>query len=285
MENNLKRAVDKLSNSKEGIQKRKKQDIPISLILQRVEDLGRLFMRNPNEDEVKKYVLKLVESTLQKERIYSFSAIENDDPFKGMIIEYVGIQFFNEEYIMANYSKKSDFFHEHLSRIKTHININTEHGNRIIIDAFLLEVVHEKENYIIFPEYQVSVELENGNILKGPIDYVIGQTLDSEPARRKGIAKPIPDNEVIVVEAKSDSTYESDDSIYQLKAEMLAVHLKKSQKNTRGCLTNGKSWTFVLLHKNKFYLSSIDITWDNDKLLPILKYWFNDFSTEGYERK
>ena len=279
----LKRAIDKLYDSKESIQKRKKQDIPIALILQRIEDLGRLLTKNTREDEIKEAVLNLIESTLQKERIFSFSSIENDDPLKGMISESMSGFQFDEENIISIFIHKNIFFEEHLSRIRKYVNINTEHGNRMIIDTFLLEVVDQNPNLTIFPEYQVSIQLENGNLLKGPIDYIVGETNDDEILRRRGAAKPNPKNEVVIVEAKSDPMYENTYSIYQLKAEMLAVHTKRMHQKTRGCLTSGKNWTFVLLDKSKFYFSE-DISWENKLLLPILRYWFNDFENKRYKK-
>ena len=135
--------------------------------------------------------------------------------------------------IQAEALSPSDFFNEHLYRLKRHFDLDGyEESKKLLIDALCDEAINRCDRLKIWKGAQLE-----GDVAAGYVDYLIAE-------RKRYLDTPM----LCIIEAKKD---DFEQGLAQCLVEMQACQWKNQQANhsidVMGIVTNGEGWKFYKL--------------------------------------
>jgi hypothetical protein len=175
-------------------------------------------------------------------------------------LEKLGVNHLVEWKIDAPSVAPSDFFHEHMRRLKVFDLVRSEGARILLIDAIFAEVLQSFPALKIFKETALV-----GENTTGIVDYLVSPNRDYPTT-------PF----LCVAEAKKDDFAKG---LAQCLVEMEACQWRNAQKNIStdvfGIVSNGQNWQlYKLTMTNEVYQTLPYSIREPEEVLGVLKYIF-----------
>ncbi|HIK32721.1 MAG TPA: hypothetical protein IGS17_04470 [Oscillatoriales cyanobacterium M59_W2019_021] len=193
---------------------------------------------------------------ISKSKKKKFSSFRKDEAF-----QYLGLTDLLPWTIETESIQPSDFFQEHLKRLKRHFDLESyEESKKLLIDAICDEAINTCDRLKIWK----GAQLESDR-LAGYVDYLIAE-------RKRFLDLPL----LCIIEAKKD---DFEQGLAQCLVELHACQWKNQQHNHQidvlGIVTNGEGWRFYKLAVDRqVYETPLYSIGDLELLLGRLRYVF-----------
>jgi hypothetical protein len=193
---------------------------------------------------------------IPKSKKRKFSSFRKDEAF-----QYLGLTDLQPWVIEVNSVQPSNFFQEHLVRLKRHFDLESyEESKKLMIDAICDEAINACDRLKIWK----GAQLESDR-LAGYVDYLIAE-------RKRFLDLPL----LCIIEAKKD---DFEQGLAQCLVEIHACQWKNQQNrhtiDVLGIVTNGEGWRFYKLAVDgQVYETPLYSIGDMELLLGRLRYIF-----------